>query len=247
MFPTYDHLPLTPITCTVGNNIQFPAIAWALKPDILSNAAYDRNGELMYVSIVDRYPLARAAWAAMLDVKKAAITLRSPWPGQNPNNIYYRYCTAHRADGKQQYRAFWNPTPLPIAGSYANLVLLHASYFEANSGSLGFFHLSIDNRRPQLDLFYAQLDRALVLPLQPAWKELLWERGISQGIIHSLTTHNCTAWWVEANSQELQWAAITTSLYAPGKMLSTETYGPPLVAPADTEVEEDVDDDIGGD
>lgn len=216
-FPSYPHYPSTPYDAGITNDLDCHVTSWAIKPQHWKTPQY---GELVYASFIGRHMIVRATWAALRDGKKTSISLRYV-----DEHGSLQHANAWRPEGKGIYHAFWNDAPLPKAGSYAHLVMLHRSALQPTTLQ-GFVHLSMDNKQPHFGRFFSQLDRALTLPLSEEWAPLLWEQGSKRKVIQPLTTHNCKGWWVDPN--EKVWADITTRLHAGSSaVLRVETYGVP--------------------
>jgi hypothetical protein len=178
-------------------------VQWCVLPTEMTGEAMV---EIAFVSFVGGQKKCKAAWAALMDNKRDPIKLPSC------TRSFYgttdvTTTTARRVDGRGVYDTFWNDRPL-TKSRMAHVAIVHKSYW-APQPLRPFLHLVGADGTPHLPHFFAQLDRALPLPLFPAWAEQLWQLGIEKKLIQRLPSFGCQGYWVAADS-ETAWAAIVS-------------------------------------
>lgn len=165
----------------------------------------DTGGVIMHMSSVGAYQVNKALWAAFMGGSREWIELVTPRATYSSDKLL-----ARREQGKNNYTVLWNTSPLPTS-RLTHMSITHKSD-DAPRPGYGFLHLVGDHVSgyPDMDRFFAQLDKAVTIPVLPTWKEQLWGYGSEFGLITKLKSHNCTAYWV--NVSEQKWTRIVQAL-----------------------------------
>lgn len=186
-------------------------LAWVMLPARLTGNGKD---ELLYAAAVGGQKKLRALWAAILDGKRHEFKMPKAklepslafgiGSATNPDVVSMR-----RVEGSGQYAAFWNDTPLATSG-LAHLVLEHISASQPTDNQ-PFLHVTGEDGLPDLPHFFRQLDTACPLPLDAAWTQALWDKGVQAQLIRQLPSSGCAGYWVAAEDLST-WANIVSAI-----------------------------------
>ena len=104
----------------------------------------------------------------------------------------------------------------------AHMVIQHRSLLQPRTGQ-PFLHLVGADGTPNLKQFAWQLDQASTLPIKPTWAERLWNAGINAGIIVTLPSYGCQAYWVRPD--EAVWSELVARCAGATGAVTVETFG----------------------
>ena len=102
---------------------------------------------------------------------------------------------------------------LPVSGGWHALVYTRLAEYHFSRDT---FLLLARDREQAPELHYRFLDHRSPLPLHPAWKDWLWERGLEAGEITPLESSGILAYRCAANGEQLQ--ADLSRAVASGKL-----------------------------
>ncbi len=205
-----------PLKLELKTKLLVDCVGWAYLP---ANSP-DNEGnihELVYLSGVGPQKKLKAAWATLMDKKRD--TIKVPLPGSYAGR--FDLINTRRMEGSKIYETHWNDDPLPESG-LAHLVIQHRSLLQPRTGQ-PFLHLVGADGTPHLSQFAWQLDQASTLPIKPAWAERLWHDGLDAGIIVTLPSYGCQAYWVRPD--EAAWSELVARCAGATGPVSVETFG----------------------
>ena len=188
-------------------------VAWCMVPEAVQTAE-DARDSLGFLTVVGSAKKNRAAWAVLVDGKSHRLRLpQKPFDalsilGRNTKAFYgsERVTTtnAQRFLGNQQYGVFNNDTPLPISQGATTAIIYRPSIYPRPS--VDFLHVTGMDEKPNLALFWKQLDIACPLPLRAEWVQQLWELGINHQAILPVPSWGCQGYWVHTDTSK--WSRI---------------------------------------
>ena len=206
---------IQPLKLELKTGLLADCVGWAYLP---ANSP-DNEGtihELVYLSGVGLQKKLKAAWATLMDRKRD--TIKVPLPGHAGR---IDLIATRRLEGSKVYESFWNDEPLAESGM-AHLVLQHRSLLNPRTGQ-PFLHLVGADGTPNLCQFAWQLDQASTLPITSSWAMRLWDDGLRAGIIVSLPSYGCQAYWVRPD--EAAWSELVARCAGATGPVSIETFG----------------------
>ena len=191
-----------------------PVVAWCVVPPTCLPTGSDIP-TIGAFTVVGSSAKCAAAWAAILDGSRHAITLPqqplAPTMAPGEPMPYYQVGKqlAHKASGTQQYRTLRNEMPLP-SSRLATTTILHRSVLTPHAGE-DCLHLTGMDGIPNHAILWAQLERACPLPLQSHWLDDLWQLGLTHGLIVPLPSWGCRGYWLKTSAIE-RWARIIRAI-----------------------------------